>query len=155
MTKVWCNHSSTNAQAVCYDVKFNMSRYKPKYKKISRNKKRIACARRRFENDFTDLISQTVSKIVRKQIARAKKKATNANQPLQLPMISLTMFVGDSNNRTILQHFRYMDPYGLLDEMHHANHLTLAVRTEAPQTFLREALHRGLHFRFRNRNNVC
>ncbi len=31
-----------------------------------------------------------------------------------------------------------MDPYVLLDEMHHANHLTLAVRTEASQTFLGE-----------------
>jgi len=136
-TKVDCDHVINNSSALCYDMKYN----KECYTKL-----------KRFEDDFTDIISHFVSTVAQKEINREEYRSTKAGF-CRSRAISLTMFVGDVINRVILQHYPFMDPLTLMDEMLFANHVQLADRGGDPITFLKEVLHKGLHFRFHFQTN--
>ncbi len=136
-TKVDCDHVTTNPSALCFDLKYN----KECYTKL-----------KRFENDFTDIISHFVSTMTQKEMDREEYGSTPAGF-FRYRAISLTIFVGDAINRVILQHYPFMEPHTLLDEMIFTNHVHMADRGGDPITFLEEVLHKGLHFRFRFQTN--
>src|SRR6266481_5102815 len=129
--KVECDHATGNTETLCYDMQFN----KDHYKNIQK-----------FERDFNDLIDLCVTTIAQKQIDNTELKP--AETYLKHQQISFTLFMGNAENKMILKQYPYMDPYTLMSEIRFEIHLNLAHRVGSPMAFLKEVLHKGLHFRF-------